>query len=62
MIWLCDGQKLKAGSQRLKTEKSALYREYKTAREEMKTVVTAKANIDHLLNLTGEAKVKEQSR
>ena len=53
---------LKAEAARLKTEKSAVYREYRTAREDMKTVITAKANIDSLLDITGEAKSQEQTR
>jgi len=53
---------LKADAARLKTEKSTLYREYRAAREDMKTVITAKRNIDGLLNITGEAKTQEQTR
>ena len=53
---------LKAEAARLKSEKNAVYREYRAAREDMKTVITAKANIDTLLGITGEPKSKAHQR
>jgi hypothetical protein len=53
---------LKAESTRLKSEKSTLYKEFRATREDMKTVITAKANIDHLLGLSDKAKSQDRGR
>ena len=53
---------LKAESARLKSEKSNLYKEYQAIREDMKTVITAKANIDHLLGLSDNTKSENRKR
>ena len=53
---------LKAEYRKLAAEKSAAYKEYKAARSDMQEVVTAKANIDHLLSLTDAQQNKEMER
>ena len=53
---------LKRETQRLRTEKSTAYREYRAAQESMRNVLTAKANIDHLLSLTDSRKNKDKER
>jgi len=53
---------LKTESTRLKSEKSSLYKEYQATREDMKTVITAKANIDHLLGLSDNTKSENRRR
>lgn len=53
---------LKAESRELAAKKKAAYGEYRAARKDMQEVVTAKANIDHLLGLTDAQKNKEQER
>ena len=53
---------LKEKRRRLAAEKKALYAEYRDAQRAMREAVTVKANIDHLLGLTDERKIKEQER
>lgn len=53
---------LKEKRRRLAAEKKALYAEYRDAQHEMREAVAVKANIDHLLGLTDERKIKEQER
>lgn len=53
---------LKAEFQKLAADKKAAYREYRAAKKEMQEVIAAKANIDHLLGLTGGRKNKEMER
>ena len=53
---------LKAEYKQLLAEKNAAYKEYREVRRDMKEVVTAKANIDHLLGLTDVQKNKEMER
>ena len=53
---------LKAESFRLRNEKAALYKEYKQVQAEMREVVIAKANIDHLLGITDAEVSPEQAR
>ena len=38
------------------------YADYRTAQEEMRQAVAVKANIDHLLGVTGSQRRKEQER
>ncbi len=65
---LLDGGKLprmdalKAESRELLTKKKAAYGYYRAARKDMQEVVTAKANIDHLLGITDGQKNKEMER
>ena len=65
---LLDGGKLpkmdtlKAEGRELTSKKKAAYTEYRAARKDMQEIVTAKANIDHLLGLTDAQKNKEQER
>ena len=53
---------LKAEWQELRTAKKSGYAEYRDAQKSMRDVVAVKANIDHLLGLTGREKNKEQER
>ncbi len=53
---------LKEKRRQLAAEKKALYTEYRDAQREMREAVAVKANIDHLLGLTDERKIKEQER
>ena len=53
---------LKAEYRKLATEKNAAYKEYRAARKDMQEVVTAKANIDHLLTLTDTQHNKDMER
>ena len=53
---------LKADFQKLAADKKAAYRDYRAAKKDMQEVVTAKANIDHLLGLIDAQKNKEQER
>ena len=65
---LLDGEKLpkmdalKKKRRELVEQKKALSARYRTAQKEMREIVTAKGNIDHLLNLTGGRADKEQAR
>ena len=53
---------LKKKRRELAEQKKALTAQYRTAQKEMREIVTAKGNIDHLLNLTGGRADKEQAR
>ena len=53
---------LKTEYQKLAAEKRTAYKEYRAVRKDMQEVVTAKANIDRLFNLTDTQKNKEQER
>lgn len=53
---------LKAEYQKLAAEKRAAYKKYRAVRKDMQEVVTAKGNIDRLLELTEAQKNKEQER
>jgi len=53
---------LKKSRRELAEKKKALYAEYRDAQQEMREAVAIKANIDHLLGLTDERKIKEQER
>ena len=53
---------LKEKRRQLAAEKKTLYAEYRDAQREMREAVAVKANIDHLLGLTDEQKIKEQER
>jgi len=53
---------LKQERQKLIAEKKAAHADYKKARAEMREVVTVKANIDRLLEVTGGGKNKEMER
>jgi hypothetical protein len=53
---------LKQEQQRLTTEKKTAYKEYREAKKDMQELITAKANIDHLLGLTDTQKNKEMER
>jgi Relaxase/Mobilisation nuclease domain. len=53
---------LKAEWQKLSAEKKTTYKEYRDVKRNMQEVVTAKANIDHLLGLTDTQKNKEMER
>jgi hypothetical protein len=53
---------LKQERQRLTVEKKTAYNEYRAARKDMQELITAKANIDHLLGLTDSQKNKEMER
>ena len=65
---LLDGEKLpkmdvlKKKRRELAEQKKALTAQYRTAQKEMREIVTAKGNIDHLLGLTGGRADKEQAR
>ena len=53
---------LKEESHRLTAEKKELYTQYRAAREDMRQITTAKANIDYLLGLSGPGREKEKER
>ena len=53
---------LKEKRRQLAARKKALYTEYRSAQEEMRQAVAVKANIDHLLGVTGSQRKKEQER
>ena len=53
---------LTAESRELSAQKKSAYTEYRAVRKDMQELVTAKANIDHLLGLTGGRSNKEQER
>lgn len=53
---------LKQEQQHLTAEKKAAYKEYREAKKDMQELITARANIDHLLNLTDTQKNKEMER
>ncbi len=53
---------LKAEWQKLSTEKKTAYKEYRAVQKDMRELITAKANIDHLLGLTDTYKNKEMER
>ena len=65
---LLDGEKLpkmevlKQQRRELAEQKKALFAQYRAAQKDMREIVTAKGNIDHLLNLTGGRADKEQAR
>ena len=65
---LLDGEKLpkmdvlKKKRRELAEQKKALTVQYRAAQKEMREIVTAKGNIDHLLGLTGGRADKEQAR
>ena len=65
---LLDGAKLpkmdalKQKCRELTERKKALTAQYRAAQKEMRELVTAKGNIDHLINLTGGRADKEQTR
>ena len=65
---LLDGAKLprmdvlKKKRRELVEQKKAISARYRAAQKEMREIVTAKGNIDHLLNLTGGRADKEQAR
>ena len=65
---LLDGAKLpkmdvlKQKRRELAERKKALTAQYRAAQKEMRELVTAKGNIDHLINLTGGHADKEQTR
>jgi len=49
---------LKAEGRELAAKKKAAYGEYRAARKDMQEVITAKANIDHLLGLTDGQRIE----
>lgn len=53
---------LKAEWQKLSTEQKTVYKEYRAVQKDMRELITAKANIDHLLGLTDTQKNKEMER
>ena len=53
---------LKAEWQKLSTEKRTVYKEYRAVQKDMRELITAKANLDHLLGLTDTQKNKEMER
>jgi len=53
---------LKNEHRKLSVEKSTAYKEYRAARKSIQEIVTAKANIDHLMGLTGGRENKEMER
>ena len=53
---------LKKKRRELAERKKALSVQYRAAQREMREIVTAKGNIDHLLDLTGGRADKEQAR
>lgn len=53
---------LKTEGRELTAQKKAAYTGYRAAKKEMRDIVTAKANIDHLLGITGPEKDKEMQR
>jgi len=52
---------LTAESRTLAAQKRAAYGEYRAAKDDMREIVTAKSNIDHLLGIT-ERTNKEMER
>ena len=65
---LLDGEKLpkmdvlKKKRRELVEQKKAISARYRAAQKEMREIVTAKGNIDHLINLTGGRADKDQAR
>ena len=55
-------EELKEEGRELAEKKKKLYAEYRKAREEMREVTAAKANIDYLLGYTEPGRKKEQER
>ena len=53
---------LKAEGRELSAKKKATYAEYRAVKKDMRDVVAAKGNIDHLLGITGGTKNKEMAR
>ena len=53
---------LKVEWQKLSTEKKTAYQEYRAVQKDMRELITAKSNIDHLLGLTDTQKNKEMER
>lgn len=53
---------LKAEWQKLTAQKRALYFDYRAAQKEMREAVAVKANVDHLLGVTGGPKSREAER
>ena len=53
---------LKKKRRELAEQKKVLTAQYRTAQKEMREIVTATGNIDHLLGLTGGRADKEQAR
>ena len=53
---------LKTEFQKLSNEKKCYYKEYCEAQKDMRALVAAKSNIDHLLGLTDTQKNKEMER
>lgn len=53
---------LKTDFQKLAADKKTAYRDYRAAKKDMQEIVTAKANIDHLLGLADGLKNKEMER
>ena len=54
---LLDGEKLP----KIDARKEKLHAEYRAAQQEMRQVVAVKANIDHLLGLSDDAKIRNRS-
>ena len=50
---------LKAEWQKLSTEKKTVYKEYRAVQKDMRELITAKSNIDHLLGLTDTRKERK---
>jgi hypothetical protein len=53
---------LRAGYAPLLEEKKRAYAEFKAAREEMRGLLTAKSNVDRLLNITDGRRAREHAR
>ena len=53
---------LKAEGRELGARKKAAYAEYRAAKKEMRDVLAAQSNIDHLLDITGPGRNKEMQR
>lgn len=53
---------LRAEWQALESRKKSGYSEYRNAQKEMREVIAIKANIDHLLGLSKQEKIKETER
>nr|WP_308743475.1 hypothetical protein [uncultured Anaerocolumna sp.] len=53
---------LKQERQHLTAEKRSTYKEYRKTKKDMQELITAKANIDHLLCLTDAQKNKEMEQ
>ena len=68
MAELLGGEKLpkmdvlKEKRRQLAARKKALYLEYRKAQQDMREAVAIKANIDHLLGVTGGRENKAQER